>query len=1519
MSLPRCPTWFALTLALLAAARAPAADAWARVVWPQGEPHAEVNVQLDAVPAGLKEVIVPLDVTGRSGRRLWGADAKVALKPDATGQALVKLDRLPADDAPYRLSLRAARADLGLAVAEQHSFAGPREAVLSYGLRRTGRFPTDAITLVLGLGGIGDEFVTAVDLEATVRDREQNVVLKRNERVAVGRQPARYLLPVTPPRDSVGPYVLDYRITSDLSNLSFQQREPFAYATTLLPLSSMESDELLDWYRSSFASPRNFSAYSLTFNSNDLIEPAVFDATAPHSGSRAVRVDYVKGQAANLYSDLVLPGYPVRARVWVKGNGSPDKLIAVFRDRCEVARWQHERHVNRSEALVCTLDFTDWREFTVPVIGGGLPASSRHENQKGIAVPIYLLGFIVQPADKKDDPGDAATPRQVWLDDFAVETQLPVRDRLALEVLADTPDARLHAQAVLTVTVGNGTAQALPAGRLAIAARDRTGKAVFELAETLAVPADGFAQQAVPLARLAAAQPVGPVDVDITFTAPATGARATRRLVFKASQHAALLWDFEDAQPWNGFGGGAGGQAAAGGAAGSRQALKLAVPPKTGNGVVLHPALPGVADRVELLVKGGPVPVLLRPYFLDAGITGVAGMAYNKFPLPELRVDWPDWRPITLVCPAVPAGYAEADRMFVFQPAYPLNLALTAQVVGEQAGELWVDRVRVLTHLPPAAEVTVAVAWPDDTRVLKPGAPLALQLTNCTAGKRTCPFAWELRGARGETVATAKAQPELPPGVPATQVLLPALAAGVYELSVTGFGPAPFTESIVAMDLVRYFGADPRAALTDLRGLEAGLGMTLRKVHLDWDNMELVPNLFHYDWFNAEITKAAATGTVVPVVGFAADWAGPEKQASVADGTYSRFIGNYLQTPVRQRDWEVFTREAVREYHGRFAAWQFWENADLAGSPAYIPPERYRELLGALQRWVRLYDPKTPVIAGGFNFDRVFTYLSQVPEPATLPFDRIGVEMNLGELSPEAADLEGFVDDLSDLLKLAETGRSLEVPQLDWQVGEHVSAIAQGAFHARASLIFHRRGAAPHRIALVNLGESFAGYGLFYRAPWGNSPNVQDRRPVYSPKPSYFALTQTRAFLAKAKFVTSVRVPDADALANRAYVYDCGDRTGLALWRPGRGARAYRVPAAWRGATATDAFGSPVALADEVLLTGVPLFLLLPPAGPRDQLVHDLRTLAPADGRDRVVLALAVAEPDSARRAAYAATGQPKPTPRRGRLCGGVPVNAVFVDGLASERFEFTAADAGTFLLTRTWYCDGVTGQKLTVQLNDGAEQPWDLSLPTAEAARRLYPPGVRESGFILSGAVPGKNTVSVRYAAPGNCAAYRVAPLAGPAVDLVGWGPLTAVQAKGEALLFASAIGTPLKLGQTTHATGIGTHAVAHLEFPLNGQFARFTATVGVDAATSGKGSMVCKVYVDGVEQATSGPLTGFSPPRELRVDGLEAATRLTLRVEDGGDGNANDLADWVAAQLWLKPPPAPPAPRPTPAGAKP
>jgi len=106
-----------------------------------------------------------------------------------------------------------------------------------------------------------------------------------------------------------------------------------------------------------------------------------------------------------------------------------------------------------------------------------------------------------------------------------------------------------------------------------------------------------------------------------------------------------------------------------------------------------------------------------------------------------------------------------------------------------------------------------------------------------------------------------------------------------------------------------------------------------------------------------------------------------------------------------------------------------------------------------------------------------------------------------------------------------------------------------------------------------------------------------------------------------------------------------------------------------------------------------------------------------------------------------------------------------------------------------------------------------------------------------------------------------------------------------------------PLTIGGVVFKKGIGTHAVGLIEMDLNGTAERFQGLVGLDDEVKGKlGSVVFVVMTDKKEVFRS-PLMK-SGMAAVKVDiNLKGVKRLSLIVEDGGDGIDSDHADWVNA----------------------
>ncbi|MFE7391040.1 endo-alpha-N-acetylgalactosaminidase family protein [Streptomyces sp. NPDC057582] len=127
------------------------------------------------------------------------------------------------------------------------------------------------------------------------------------------------------------------------------------------------------------------------------------------------------------------------------------------------------------------------------------------------------------------------------------------------------------------------------------------------------------------------------------------------------------------------------------------------------------------------------------------------------------------------------------------------------------------------------------------------------------------------------------------------------------------------------------------------------------------------------------------------------------------------------------------------------------------------------------------------------------------------------------------------------------------------------------------------------------------------------------------------------------------------------------------------------------------------------------------------------------------------------------------------------------------------------------------------------------------------------------------------------------------------GWGPVERDLSNGEQ---GSGDGTPLKIGGTAYAKGLGSHAPAKIRYYLGGSCTSFTAEVGVDDVQTSRGSVQFSVTADGAEKVKSPVLRAADTAWSLTAD-VTGAKYVELVVGDGGDGNGNDHADWGNARF--------------------
>jgi alpha-galactosidase len=253
-------------------------------------------------------------------------------------------------------------------------------------------------------------------------------------------------------------------------------------------------------------------------------------------------------------------------------------------------------------------------------------------------------------------------------------------------------------------------------------------------------------------------------------------------------------------------------------------------------------------------------------------------------------------------------------------------------------------------------------------------------------------------------------------------------------------------------------------------------------------------------------------------------------------------------------------------------------------------------------------------------------------------------------------------------------------------------------------------------------------------------------------------------------------------------------------------------------------------------------------------------------------------------------------------------VIAVNQDALGLPGYEVRDDDSGQSVWTKP--LNG-NGQRAVVLFNSSAA-PADVSVSLAELGLADGTARVRDvllgkdlgsfTGTYTAAQIPSHGTATLKITGgepprpkgPGAYLSdYR------PIYAANGLGPVERDMSNGASL---AGDGKPIAIRGTPFAKGLGVAAPSSVIYRLGKQCTAFSATVGVDDATSGNGSVDFQVFVDGQMMFDSGLVTGSSPAQTVQID-LTGKRRLKLFVSNGGDGAALDRASWGDAKVDCAP----------------
>jgi len=122
---------------------------------------------------------------------------------------------------------------------------------------------------------------------------------------------------------------------------------------------------------------------------------------------------------------------------------------------------------------------------------------------------------------------------------------------------------------------------------------------------------------------------------------------------------------------------------------------------------------------------------------------------------------------------------------------------------------------------------------------------------------------------------------------------------------------------------------------------------------------------------------------------------------------------------------------------------------------------------------------------------------------------------------------------------------------------------------------------------------------------------------------------------------------------------------------------------------------------------------------------------------------------------------------------------------------------------------------------------------------------------------------------------------------------------------------GRPLKLRGVEYERGLGVHANCQIMYELDPRYERFVGLAGTDErileTANGSNaarypSVIFKVFIDGKPVAASPVMRVSEQPWRFDVPIPAGAKRISLVTTDAGDGNKEDLANWVNAGFVLR-----------------
>lgn len=232
----------------------------------------------------------------------------------------------------------------------------------------------------------------------------------------------------------------------------------------------------------------------------------------------------------------------------------------------------------------------------------------------------------------------------------------------------------------------------------------------------------------------------------------------------------------------------------------------------------------------------------------------------------------------------------------------------------------------------------------------------------------------------------------------------------------------------------------------------------------------------------------------------------------------------------------------------------------------------------------------------------------------------------------------------------------------------------------------------------------------------------------------------------------------------------------------------------------------------------------------------------------------------------------------------------------------------------------GVTAGKVNIELGSGKPVPLDIARVYGMALKPRDRPADTRSGLVLSIDLGGGErltgrwvkldadvlTVKLDWDRPLDIPIASISSVEVKNGKLVYLSDLKPAEVRETPYLDGSfplradrsVAGRPLRLGGKTFRRGLGVHSKSDLTYTLDGGYQTFNATIGVDDAVTGQGSVIFRVFGDDKLLYESPIMRGGDTPQEVKVP-VKGVLLLRLEVDYADNGDVADHADWAEARL--------------------